>query len=57
MGIIKYKVVNCKYLTIRQRPTKESKAVAYLKAGDIVNVIRIILSNPVLDVKPIRQTP
>lgn len=40
MGIIKYKVVNCKYLTIRQRPTKESKAVAYLKAGDIVNVIR-----------------
>jgi len=56
MGIIKYKVVNCKYLTIRQRPTKESKAVAYLKAGDIVNVIRNILPNLALDIKPIRQT-
>ena len=38
--MIIYKVVNCNALTIREKPSKTSKAVGYLKAGDLIEVDR-----------------
>ena len=40
MKKVKYRVINCKILTIRKKPSKESKAVGYLKHGQTVNIIK-----------------